>query len=192
MDQQPQEAPPINVREIAIHPNDLPAIRQRFFAKVDKTPGHGPWGNCWIWTASRSNNGYGYFQMPDGGCGAHRASFYLHYGHWPLRFALHGCDVRACVNPEHLRDGAPIENAADMVARGRQSRGSSHNSSILRRLKGEQVKNSKLTEAAVLRIRSAVPAVKGHKVEIKALMDEFSVSRTAIWQVIRRERWAWL
>lgn len=34
--------------------------------------------------------------------------------------ACHRCDVRNCVNPEHIFIGTQVENIADMVSKGRQ------------------------------------------------------------------------
>ncbi len=44
----------------------------------------------------------------------------------PQHGALHTCDNTKCVNPNHLYEGTPRQNSADMVARGRQSRGTQH------------------------------------------------------------------
>jgi hypothetical protein len=35
-------------------------------------------------------------------------------------FALHSCDNKRCLNPDHLRWGTPLENVIDMKIRGRR------------------------------------------------------------------------
>lgn len=65
---------------------------------------------CWLWRGIRDM--YGQYN----GQPAHRASWELHHG--PIAdglVILHGCDVRGCVNPGHLRPGTLRENAADRV-----------------------------------------------------------------------------
>jgi hypothetical protein len=37
-----------------------PADINRFWSKVNKESGDGPWGDCWIWTDVPAGNGYGY------------------------------------------------------------------------------------------------------------------------------------
>jgi hypothetical protein len=63
---------------------------------------------CWLWQGVSGE--YGRYR----GKAAHRASWELHHG--PIAdglIILHGCDVKGCVNPAHLRPGTMRENAAD-------------------------------------------------------------------------------
>ena len=86
-------------------------LRQRM-----KTDDHG----CWIWIGCITWNGYGVISVNNRQIMTHRASWLCHVGPIPDGlFVLHKCDVRNCVNPDHLFIGTKRDNALDMVAKGR-------------------------------------------------------------------------
>lgn len=58
---------------------------------------------------------------------AHRLSYELHKGPIPDGLQiLHSCDVKNCINPDHLRVGTHSENMAEAADRGRMRSGPLH------------------------------------------------------------------
>jgi hypothetical protein len=75
---------------------------------------------CWIWQGS-TINGYGQAGFPDRKqSSAHRLSYKTHKGDIPDGvLVLHRCDVRNCVNPDHLFLGTHSDNIHDCIDKGR-------------------------------------------------------------------------
>ena len=81
-----------------------------------------PNSGCWLWLRSLRTNGYGQIWTGSIYMRAHRFSW--ERARSPLKSGecvLHSCDVRSCVNPDHLFVGTKKDNAIDMVRKGRQT-----------------------------------------------------------------------
>jgi hypothetical protein len=79
---------------------------------------------CWLWTGSGSKSGgYGKItnnQKNQRPMNAHVASYELHYGPVPKGMEVcHACDVKLCVNPQHLWVGTHTDNMRDAKQKGR-------------------------------------------------------------------------
>ena len=110
-------------------------IWEVFLSKIDQA------GSCWLWDAACGNHGYGVLNRNNKVISAHRLSYELYYGLIPKgKHVLHTCDVRPCVNPDHLFLGSNSDNVADKVAKERHAFGEA---SVI----------SKLTNAQVMSIR---------------------------------------
>ncbi|MGW2594822.1 helix-turn-helix domain-containing protein [Streptomyces sp. NPDC001515] len=146
---------------------------ERFWSKVDR---RGP-DECWLWTGALNEHGYGVMrpntQRRNGPTvKAHRASLQLAGVEIEGLYVLHACDNPPCVNPNHLSAGTAADNAADMVGKGRQARGTGR-------------RTSKLTEAQIPEIRARAAAGEMQKV----LAAEYGVSHPTISRVVSRQGW---
>ena len=123
-------------------------ISEKIASKVAKIPEAG----CWIWLGSITNHGYGTMTLGrKTHIVAHRASYELKYGPIPEgMFALHHCDTKCCVNPDHIFLGTQQDNMDDKVCKNRQANGIKHGMSKLTEEQAKEAKfgNVKPTELA--------------------------------------------
>jgi hypothetical protein len=131
---------------------------------------------CVLWTGT-TRNGYGrlvFGARTEGRrtVAAHRLAFETWRGPIPAGMEVcHHCDVRACINPDHLFVGTKQDNMADRKRKGRN-----------RPPRGEDHVFSKLSDDAVREIRSsAIPA--------RELAVRFQVTVAAIKDVRGGRRW---
>lgn len=97
---------------------DEPRFATRFWSKVAVTADP---ERCWVWQASTYSNGYGRIWVDGAVRLAHRVVWKLIHGYYSDLLILHACDVRACCNPKHLREGTHVENTQDAMNRHRFS-----------------------------------------------------------------------
>jgi hypothetical protein len=127
---------------------------------------------CWIWSLAPAANGYGIANFNAGrrgGMYAHRFSFIAFKGEIPAGLLLrHTCDVRNCVNPDHLVAGTWSDNARDMSEKGRQPR-------------------TRLSPADVIRMRQMYP-----EHTIREIAAAFRYSTTAVHRILHKKSWIYL
>lgn len=141
------------------------------FIRARSTPV--PECGCWLWTGAVSD-GYGSTMFHGRSARAHRLSWEAHHG--PIAHGLyvcHSCDVRSCVNPDHLFLGTHLENMADRDEKGRNK---------LNSMPGEKHPLAKLNESAVLDIRESAETGA-------ALARKYGVSQSAICDIRLRRNW---
>ena len=101
-----------------------------------------PESGCWIWNGSVTNHGYG--RLTFGAkqvISAHRASYEHKHGSIPAgMLALHHCDVKCCVNPDHIFLGSQQDNMTDKVCKNRQAKGNKHGQAKLTEQQAREAK----------------------------------------------------
>ncbi len=147
-----------------------------FWARVDKT------GDCWEWTGTCNNTGYGTLSYQGQPCVAHRVAAFLSglvatiaapkskqdKGH-----VLHKCDNRKCCNPAHFFLGNYTDNQLDCYAKGRDGKA-----------KGAAHSNARLTNQDVVEIRELYASGFFKQQE---LATAYEVSQRVISLVVRKE-----
>lgn len=130
---------------------------------------------CWIFQGYINPTGYGSIGYYGKTTLAHRASYDFHNGEIPDGlYVRHTCDVRVCINPDHLILGTHADNMRDSVERGRH-------------LKGVKIPNSKLNPELVRLLKSKyVPWQYGYL----RLANEFGLSKKTVRYVIEGKTWA--
>jgi hypothetical protein len=149
--------------EVRINTKSLP---ERFNAKWCAEPVSG----CWRWSGGIQTRGYGMICIDGKMELAHRVAWRLFRGELPIGLCvLHKCDVRSCVNPEHLFLGTVQDNQSDAVQKGRIRNGEAHY-------------NAKLTQSQVLEIRASTESSP-------KIAQRFGISPRAVRHLRKRETW---
>ena len=144
-------------------------LRDRFDLYVNPEPNSG----CHLWSGAIDPWGYGALNVKGVTAKAHRLAYEFECGEIPKGLSvLHKCDVRVCVNPQHLFLGTRADNMRDMWAKGR-GKGSP---------KGSKAHAAKLSESDVLAIRSSDERQF-------LLAKQYGVDATTIRAIRRRRTW---
>jgi hypothetical protein len=158
-------------------------MADRFWPKVTKGD------DCWEWSRKRDRRGYGRFATTSSRyVSAHRMAWELTHGEIPKGLSvLHRCDNPPCVRPDHLFLGTPADNVADMLAKGRESRGKQHGAAIKNPRRGSDKPEAILTDDQVRAIRAAFTGKRG---ELAALARRYGIRPSHAWKIVHRTIWA--
>lgn len=145
-------------------------LEERFWEKVQKTPGCWPWRGC--------VDRYGTISVgtrAEGNRDAHRVSWEIHYGPIPKGMCvLHSCDNRPCVRPDHLFLGTKKDNSEDAKKKGRIRWNTNG--------KGEKNPAAKLTQSDAINIAM-------FDIPRASLAMLYGVGRSTIYRIKRKESW---
>jgi DNA-binding XRE family transcriptional regulator len=112
---------------------------------------------CILWTRCTNAKGYGWQRIRGTYTSAHRIAYAVHIGPVPADMQVcHRCDVRRCVNVDHLFLGTPAENQND--------KGRKHRSKM------------KLQPEDVIKIRE----MRSKGMTQRSIADSFNVGRSTI------------
>ena len=130
---------------------------------------------CWLMVPG--SRGYSKIKFLGRTEAAHRVSYELYNGSVPVGMMVcHRCDVRNCVNPDHLFLGTALENMQDKVQKGRHKGAKS----------GENHHKAKLTEWQVEEIRKRL----GHGETQSAIAKDYGTTQSTISHIKRRRNWS--
>jgi hypothetical protein len=133
--------------------------------------------NCIVWNGCINERGYGIINFNNRAVLAHRASWFIHNGSFPKQLVLHTCDVRNCINIDHLKEGTCQDNTDDMMRKNRYKMPTHYN--------GSKNANSILNEELVFQIKSSL--INGKSVAEVARIFQQPFSR--IYDIKRQRTW---
>lgn len=88
--------------------------KQKILSRVDDATG------CWLWTGHLMSGGYAEMFFRGKLWRVHRLAYWFWKGEFDLKLDIcHTCDIKRCVNPDHLWLGTHRQNMIDHVEKGR-------------------------------------------------------------------------
>jgi len=79
-----------------------------------------PNSGCWLWMLADNGNGYGQMTYRQAHYLAHKFAYEAFREKVPTGLEIcHKCDVRSCLNPDHMYVGTGKDNMRDAARRGR-------------------------------------------------------------------------
>ena len=96
-------------------------LEERFWEKVDKNPIDkiATEKGCWLWNGQTKDYGRIYVYGKRALVKCHHLSYEMHKGPIPEgNLIRHTCDIKGCVNPDHLLAGTHKDNMRDAIERG--------------------------------------------------------------------------
>lgn len=161
-------------------PKRIP-ISERFWNRVVKHK-----SGCWLFGGENFGNKYGQIAFSgrdNGHTTAHRYSYEIHHGEVPRgKFVCHKCDVKNCVNPDHLYAGDHEDNNQDIVDRGRNKRKGDRICVLPYAREGERAFNRALTSEAQAMLKSQYESGKWTQTQ---LAKAWRVSQGTVSAIVR-------
>lgn len=122
--------------------------------------------DCWEWTNSKDEKGYGLFSIGRKTFRAHRIAYELKNGKIPKGMLVcHTCDNPSCVNPNHLFIGTNLDNCKDKILKERAMY-----------VCGELQGHSKITDLQVEEIRK----MRVDGIKLKDIAEKFGITETTV------------
>lgn len=155
-----------------------------------------PFCGCWIWDGpsnegKNGRGGYGVVAKEQKNYLAHRLAYQLYKGEIPKgKLVCHTCDVRLCINPDHLFLSDAKGNTADMLRKGRdRNPGAPGDRNATRKypglVKGERNGRAVLTRELVDEIRAAF----ARGIQQREIAAQYSIGQTQVSRICRGEQW---
>jgi hypothetical protein len=147
------------------------SLRNRLRSKIAVTD-----GGCHLFTGTLDANGYGKIASKDAEgkytqLRSHVASYLLNRGHIDAGLDVcHSCNVKNCVNPEHLYLGTRSENTQHACRDGLQK--------------------TRLTDEQVLEIYRLWHEAENRPTQ-KQLAERFGVDQPIVWRIVHKLAFKW-
>jgi hypothetical protein len=139
-------------------------------------------GKCVLSNKDVQKSGYSRIYVDGKNWSSHRFSYFKKHGNIPSgKMILHKCDVRNCINPNHLYAGTYKDNARDCIQRGRHT-SQVHPEKVVR---GSSHVSAKLKE-------SDIPTI--FRLSIKGMTRDrigkiYGVGKTSIEDILKGKNW---
>jgi hypothetical protein len=130
---------------------------------------------CLLWLGGQFSQGYGGLYFNGKTYYAHRVAFFLKYGHVPKNLGTHSCNIKLCVNWEHIIDNSYSQNTKNAYKDG-----------LIKNQIGENNNRAILTWKQVREIRCIYTGVRGQQTQLAKI---YGTDRANICNIVNNHRW---